>query len=98
MTGIIWGSTFKRGVQQLEKIEESYKAILVPCEKKIIGKDIYELRFGNGDYWRVLTASSTCRGFKANISYIDRDIKLEIVDTVIYPTTIAPPYNAIHYF
>ena len=101
MRGIIWAYNFKDGIQYLnEQIIEDYKKVGINAARKANDKFRNWVQFDNGDYWQVIFAGepSHARGNKANISYIDYRISQEIVDTVITPSTICPPYQAIRYY
>ena len=82
MRGIVWGSSFQIAKNKLKEIEEQYERLI----------------YANGDMWQAVKAGENARGYKANISYIDRSIPDDLIDTIIKPATISPPYTAIHYF
>lgn len=95
MTGIVWGSTQQIANQKLEEIRNVY--LFYDNWSLIkVKKDYFETQ--NGDVWRALAANEMQRGYKCNISYIDTRISQEIVETIIYPSTIATPYQAYYYY
>lgn len=98
MTGIVWCNTFIEGTEQLERIEEQYKAMgIKPIEKnKSINR--YSIVFENEDYWKVVISTGNARGHKCNISYISRQTPLSVIQTIIFPCTRALPYTAYHYY
>ena len=98
MRGIVWGYTFRDGVNKLKEIEENYNRIGIKSDNKRKTKNNYSIIFSNGDNWQVARYSESSRGLKANISYVDIRIDLEFVNTIIKYSTYLPPYNAIRYF
>lgn len=100
MKGIVWGNNFQIAKNKLKEIEKQYEQLGYNLLSKRNGNatNIYELVYANGDMWRAVAANTNARGYRANVSYIDRSIPDDLIDTIIKPTTIAPPYNAIHYF
>ena len=100
MRGIVWGSNFQIAKNKLKEIEEQYERLGYKPLTKRNGNasNTYELVYANGDMWQAVKAGENARGYKANISYIDRSIPDDIIDTIIKPATISPPYTAIHYF
>lgn len=100
MRGIVWGSSFQIAKNKLKEIEEQYERLGYKPLTKRNGNasNTYELVYANGDMWRAVRAGENARGYKANISYIDRSISDYLIDVVIKPATVSPPYTAIHYF
>ena len=100
MRGIVWGSSFQIAKNKLKEIEEQYERLGYKPLTKRNGNasNTYELVYANGDMWQAITANINTRGYKANISYIDRSIPDNLIDTIIKPATVSPPYTAIHYF
>ena len=100
MRGIVWGSSFQIAKNKLKEIEEQYERLGYKPLTKRNGNasNTYELVYANGDMWQAITASTNARGYKVNVSYIDRAIPDHLIDTIIKPATISPPYTAIHYF
>ena len=99
MKGIVWYDTFERGIEKMEEIEKNY---LVYCYanvlKKTCGNHRYELTYDNGDYWKMVKATESARGYKCNISYIDNEIPFDIIHDIVKPCTKAGPYQAFKYF
>ena len=100
MRGIVWGSNFQIAKNKLKKIEEQYEELgYKPLIKRNGDRtNVYELVYANGDMWQAIVVNENARGRKANVSYIDRSISDNLIDTIIKPATISPPYTAIHYF
>ena len=96
MRGIVWGNSFQTAKNKLKEIKEQYERLgYKSLSKKNCNRtNIYEVIYANGDIWQAITT----RGYKANVSYIDRSIPDNIIDTIIKPATVSPPYTAIHYF
>ena len=100
MRGIVWGNSFQTAKNKLKEIEEQYERLgYKSLSKKNCNRtNIYEVIYANGDVWQAITANINVRGYKANVSYIDRSIPDDIIDTIIKPATVSPTYTAIHYF
>ena len=100
MRGIVWGSSFQIAKNKLKEIEEQYERLgYKPLSKRNGDRtNVYEVVYANGDMWQAITANTNARGYKANISYIDRSISEYLIDVVIKHATVSPPYTAIHYF
>ena len=100
MRSIVWGSNFQIAKNKLKEIEEQYERLGYKPLSKRNGNasNTYELVYANGDMWQAVRAGENARGYKVNISYIDRSITDDIIDRIIKPATISPPYTAIHYF
>ena len=94
------GSSFQIAKNKLKEIEEQYERLGYKPLTKRNGNasNTYELVYANGDMWQAVRAGENARGYKANISYIDRSISDYLIDVVIKPATVSPPYTAIHYF
>ena len=100
MRGIVWGSSFQIAKNKLKEIEEQYERLgYKPLSKRNSNRtNVYEVVYANGDIWQAITVNTNARGYRANISYIDRSISDNLINTIIKPMTTQPPYNAIHYF
>lgn len=98
MTGIVWCNTFIEGIEQLEKIEESYKIIGIKMVKKEETINRCNIYFENGDQWKTVIPDENTRGYKCNISYISRTISPSIIQNIIYPATLDLPYNACYFY
>ena len=100
MRGIVWGSSFQIAKNKLKEIEEQYERLGYKPLTKRNGNasNTYELVYANGDMWQAVRAGENTRGYKVNISYIDKSIPDDLIDTIIKPATMSPPYTAIHYF
>ena len=100
MRGIVWGNSFQTAKNKLKEIEAQYEKLgYKPLSKRNGNRiNVYEVVYANGDMWQAIAANTNARGYKVNISYIDRSIPDDLIDTIIKPATISPPYTAIHYF
>ena len=100
MRGIVYCSSFERGVQQLEQIIRDYEVMGITYDFRNYRRGITtcSIEFINGDYWKVVTASDRARGNCCNVAYIDRNISIEIIETVIMPTIKGRPYQAYRYY
>ncbi len=94
MIGIVWGSTQKRAIKELEKIRKDYFSEHINIIR--VGRDFFEAE--NGDIWRAIAANDSARGYRCNISYIDELISIEIKNGLIAHATSAYPYQATHYY
>lgn len=98
MKGLVWGLTFEDGCKKMNEIRENY----LLYNYKIIGEhrtqQRYELTFDNGDHWRVVRACESSRGYKANLSYVDRRIQDMSIIEIINHCTMMGPWNAIKYY
>ena len=99
MRGIVWAYITEDANQKLLEIEEDYNRLGIPTHKKVISQSIGSyIIFENNDMWRVVRASDSGRGYAANVSYIDRRISQEIINTIIKPATKSWPYQAFHFY
>lgn len=100
MRGIVYCSSFERGVQQLEQIIQDYEVMGITYEFRNYRRGITtcSVEFINGDHWKVVAASDRARGNCCNVAYIDRNISTEIIETVIIPTIKSKPYQAYRYY
>lgn len=104
MTGLIWVASqqhYNDGIEKLQKIISDYEKLNIQLIQPLkISKYLTTAKFSNGDIWQVMIASSadTIRGRRCNITYIDYDIPDTIINEVILPTIILPPYQGINYF
>ena len=98
MKGIVWSCITDDGIEQLLRIEKDYNQIGIKTQKKVISKLQSYIIFDNNDIWRVVGASDCGRGYAANISYIDRRIPQNIINTIIKPATKAWPYQAFKFY
>ena len=99
MRGIIWAYLSEGANEQLLEIEEQYARMGVKPIQRVINKGTGSwILFNNGDVWRVVRASDNGRGHSANVSYIDRRISQEVINTIIKPATKSMPYQAFHFY
>ena len=85
MRGIVWGSSFQIAKNKLKEIEEQYERLGYKPLTKRNGNasNTYELVYANGDMWQAVRAGENARGYKVNVSYIDRSISDYLIDAVI---------------
>ena len=88
MKGIVWGNRWISAVNQLDKIAIKYKQLHINPVQIIKTKTEYTITYENGDNWRAIRGNTNSRGYKCNISYIDREIADDIVDSVAEAITI----------
>jgi hypothetical protein len=98
MLGFIWCKEIESGKKQLKEIINDYKHCLIDCHRVWQTKNEAFAVFDNGDCWKVRTVNVTSRGQKCNISYIQRGIPTEFIDTVIKPMTVELPFNGFYYY
>lgn len=99
MIGIVWGSTFEHALDKIKEIEKSYERYRTSnLISKRESKYSYELIYENGDKWLACSATESQRGRKCNVSYIDINIPVDFIETIIIPSTVAGPYQAINYY
>lgn len=99
MKGIIWAYLTDDGNEKLLQIEEQYARMDIKPIRRVINKSAGSwILFDNDDVWRVVRASDSGRGHSANVSYIDRRISQETINTIIKPATKAMPYQAFRFY
>lgn len=99
MIGIVWGSTFEHALDKIKEIEKSYERYRISnLISKRESKYSYELIYENGDKWLACSPTESQRGRKCNVSYIDINIPVDFIETIIIPSTVAGPYQAINYY
>lgn len=98
MKGIVWSYITDDGIEQLLKIEREYNRMGIETQKKVISTPQSYIIFDNNDIWRVVRASDSGRGYATNISYIDRRIPQNVINTIIKPATKAWPYQAFKFY
>ena len=98
MKGIVWSYITNDGIEQLLKIEKEYNRMGIETQKKVISTHQSYIIFDNNDIWSVVRASDNGRGHATNISYIDRRIPQNVINTIIKPATKAWPYQAFKFY
>ena len=98
MRAAIWANSRRVGDNQLLKIEKQYNLFHIETKRKIMSSSGSWIEFENGDVWKVCTHTSSSRGYKYNIAYIERNIPEEVVNQIIKPQIMACPYQAFNYF
>ena len=99
MIGIVWGKTKVRADNQLAQIVEDYNWQGIKPVKIIDSKYASNsVEFDNGDIWKAVSATDSARGNKCNISYIDKGIDIETIQTIIIPSTCRKPFYAFKFF
>lgn len=100
MRGIVWSYCNEDAIKQLLKIEKEYNDFHIKTHKRVIKSfsNSSYIIFDNNDIWTVVRASDCERGHYANISYIDRRINQDIINSIIKPATKAWPYRAFNFY
>ena len=98
MKGIVWGKTVASAVDKLDQIAIQYEQLHINPIRITKSRTEYIITYENGDYWRACLGSTSSRGYKCNISYIDNSISNEIIETIILPSTTRLPYQGIIYY
>ena len=98
MRGIVWAYNTDDAIAKLLEIEEDYDRLGIKPTNRVIGKSQTYIVFGNGDMWRVIRASDSGRGYATNVSYIDRRISQETINTIIKPATKSWPFQAFKFY
>ena len=94
MKGIIWGNKEKIAIDKLDRMVETYQKLGI----SVVKRTRLDCLFDNGDTWIACRCNDNGRGRKCNISYIDKAIPDEEVNSIILPCTIAYPYQATYYY
>lgn len=97
---IVWYDNYENGLQKMENIISSYGACLHTVKTKIISNinKTVQIKFSNGDTLKVVPARKSFKGFKCNISIVERSIPFEIFDTIIEPCTMSYPIRGFDFF
>ena len=99
MRGVIWGADRDACGRRLERLIKDYELYweAKPLEIKETRDKIW-VKFEYGDVWEACVAheSNSC-GKRCNVSLIDSDIDIELMNRIETCTT-CPPYHAIVYF
>ena len=98
MKGIVWGNRWISAVNKLDQIALKYEYLHISPIQIVKTKNEYTITYENGDNWRAIRGNTNSRGYKCNISYIDREIADDIVDTIIKPCTTDFPYHGFEYY
>ena len=98
MRGIVWAYNTDDAIAKLLEIEEDYDRLGIKATNRVIGKSQTYIVFSNGDMWRVVGASDSGRGYATNVSYIDRRISQETINTIIKPATKSWPFQAFKFY
>ena len=96
MRGLIFGATKTRAEQRMEKLIQDYKNYW-NIEPDKIRKSLneYSVIFTNSDYWQACKLHDGCRGRKANVILIDKEIdNVHIAEACL----INKPYGSISYY
>ena len=98
MKGMVWAYNTDDAITKLLEIEKDYNKLGIKSIKRVIGKSQTYIVFNNKDIWQVARASDNSRGHATNISYIDRRISQEIINTIIKPATKSWPFQAFKFY
>ena len=96
MRGLIFGATKIRAEQRMETLIQNYKNYWnIEPEKIRKSLNEYSVVFTNGDYWQACVMHEGCRGRKANVILIDKEIdNIYIAEACL----INKPYGSISYY
>lgn len=100
MTGIIYGKTFERAENKLQKLVSDYGLYKnIEIKTQAHTRDRWAIEFSNGDIWQALryTENATC-GRRANIVYIDHKLADSDASLNARCVACAPPFQAYSYF
>lgn len=96
MNGVVYSPIQAIAKVKLQEVIKDYARIGInPIRQGNNNSFVY---FDNGDIWRAVQANDNARGFKWNVAYIDADTDRTILNQVILPCGIRPPYRAINWF
>lgn len=95
MKGIVWYKDKVQGLEKMKEIQQQYEKLRV---ETYVTDGGFMIHCENGDYWKGCPARDAARGNKCNVSYIQRGIPEDVISTIIYPCTIALPYQAFRYW
>lgn len=99
MRGIVWAYLTDDANEKLLEIEEQYARMDIKPVRRVMSRANGSwMQFDNGDVWKVVRASDSRRGNSVNVSYIDRRISQEVINTIIKPATKAMPYQAFRFY
>lgn len=97
MRGIVWYKNKNKGEEKFFEIINNYKRLNY---KVILKKYSHQIiaYCNNGDFWRLLSVEEGGKGGRTNISLIEKDIKKEIINSIIKPCTILWPFSVIDFY
>lgn len=101
MKGAIWSYSNRKGENKMSEIIKHYKGIGVEISGSSKTRLRYEIYFENGDVWKLIRPREGARGYKFDVSFIDKDITDNfMLNAVIIPTTkrSSRTFNSIRYF
>ena len=98
MNGVIWYNSKINGENQLKNIVSNYKKLNIFPEVKKTYLNSCMVVFNNGDIWECHPIQECIKGKKINISYIEKTIEKDVVNTIIEPMTTAYPYSGINFY
>ena len=94
MRGLIWYKNKNEGLKKLEHLICQYEMAGIKVRERKNSFNPYVI-FENDDYWTLVSAAENSRGYRCNISYIERAIDFETYATIIARTTKDFPYHCI---
>lgn len=94
MTGACWGSTFTIARHKLEDVKTDY----LLAGERIVESSDDKILFSNGDTWRALVPTEHMYYKAVNVSYIDANIKANLVDIINNNFTDNFPFSAHKYY
>ncbi len=98
MRGIVWYKNKENGFEKMRSIMHGYNKMGINIIEVRRGKEEIIAVYENKDIWRCVPVSENRRGLKANVSLIERAIDKKLVNLIIYPATVASPYNAYSFY
>lgn len=94
MRGIVW---YEERVGDAHNMLKTLQDNYARMGYNITRKKFTFFEAENGDRWDIRRAESS-RGYRANVSYIDKNIPQEVIERIIMPQTSAHPWFAVNYF
>lgn len=100
MKGIVWYKNRDIGFEKMRQIMEGYERMGIGIQNSDLyqSRDQITVHYTNGDIWKCIPATGNARGYRSNISIIERCIDKEIFCSIILPTTISYPYKAFDFY
>lgn len=97
MIGVVWYNSRVNGLKKIQAIQQEYERMKIKVDIRITTSRV-ALYCENGDIWRMYPASDSARGIACNVSFIERGIDEEIIQSIIKPCTKAMPFRAFNYY
>lgn len=96
MRGVVYGRSLETAQAKLQEIVNDYihYNIATTSTRKHSRWHGDVVEFSNGDIWEACVPSKNIRGKKYNVAYIDKFIGVDLLDEVIMPSLVVPPFQA----